>query len=62
MEEVAGAGGTAKEEEAEMLELAGDCSRGGAAEDEVVSVSDTEGKTEEVEATEEEEGPGGGLE
>ncbi len=44
-----------------MLELEGDCDWGGAAEDEAVSESDTEGKTEEVEAAEE-EGPGGGLE
>lgn len=43
-----------------MLELVGDCDNGGTAEDD--TASDTEGKTEEVEATVEEEGPGGGLE
>lgn len=38
-----------------------DCSEGGAAEDKAASESDTKGKAEEVEATEE-EGPGGGRE
>lgn len=43
------------------MEVVGDFDGGGAAEDEATSVSDAGGKTEEVEATEE-EGPGGGLE
>lgn len=40
----------------------GHCDGGGAAEDEAVFDSDTVGNPEEVEATEEEDGPGGGLE
>lgn len=61
LEEVAGGRaeeeGGAGTEEAVMFELVGDCDGGGAAEYEAASAS---GKTEEVEATEE-EGPGGGL-
>lgn len=59
-DEESGRGGVNEEEgagreEAVMLVLVGDCDGGGAAEDEAVSESDTEGKTKEV------EGPVGGL-
>lgn len=44
-----------------LLEVLGDCDGGGTAEDEAASESEAKGKPEDVEATEEEEGPGGGL-
>lgn len=47
--------------DAGLLEAVGDCDGGGAAEHEAASELDAERKPEDVEATEEEEGPGGGL-